>query len=284
MVYEVTAEEEGKKVFQVLKKHYPVSFVYKAFRKREVKLNGKRAKEDDRVEKGDTLKVFLPLKKKEMSFDILLDHPDFLVINKPKGIGMHEGKTITFKESLLSRLITFLKPKGITPYLVHRLDFNTSGCLLIAKTEKIAEEFEPLFLEGKIQKTYLALVQGLLQRPSGTLHATLPGRAGGFVPAITSYLVLRSFPYVRVTLLEAGLKTGRKHQIRLHFAGIKHPVVMDQKYGDFAFNKAFQKQWKLRSQFLHAKSLEFLWKEKSYAITAPLPSELEKCLKALKKY
>lgn len=280
--FQVKAQDQGKTIFQVLKKQYPVGLLHRLFRKRDVKLSGVRVKPETFVTKGDSIEIYVPAqKKKEPLIDILLEHRDFLVIHKPKGIGVHEGKTISFKESLLSKLIAFLEPKGIIPYLVHRLDFNTSGCLLVAKSEAIAEEFEKLFEEGKIQKQYLALVQGLMERSSGSLQSPLPGRTGVLVPAVTFYRVLKKYPKARVTLVEAGLKTGRKHQIRLHFSKIGHPIVMDQEYGNFAFNKLFRQRYKLKSQFLHAKSLEFEYQGEKISVEAPLPGVLEKVLKDL---
>lgn len=219
------------------------------------------------------------------SFTILLDHPDFLVIAKPAGMAMHEAKHISKSATLIHHLRIFLHGKDASERqkeeMVHRLDQDSSGCVLISKNPQTTKTFETMFKAGEVRKEYEVLVLGALKTPLGVLSTPLPGRGKEKVQAITEYQLIRKFPEYACSFVRAFPKTGRKHQIRLHFKLIGHPVVMDQVHGHFAKNKEFRKQFGLKRQFLHASKISFLWKGELIKVFCPLPEDLQSTLKKL---
>lgn len=279
--FTIHREDTDKKVASFLKKHFAKTFLHKAFRKRDVKVNDQRVTEDLILKRGDVVKVY-ERESKKLPGQILFENDDFLVLNKPKGIPVHEGKTVTSEQSLIGKLEKHYSPQKITPFLAHRLDTNTSGCLLIVKKERLLPVFESMFKEGKVRKSYMVLVVGLFKEKKGIIKIPLPGREKHLTEAETHFHVLRLFHRQKVTLLRAQILTGRKHQIRLHMAEIKHPVVLDQQYGDFAFNRDFKGRYKLSTQFLHAESLAFVFQGKSHSYRAPLEKGLQLTLDRLK--
>jgi 23S rRNA pseudouridine955/2504/2580 synthase len=202
-------------------------------------------------------------------------------LNKPAGIAVHEGKGILKRDTVLGRLEAEYRTRGIMPKLVHRLDQDTSGLLIVAKSNETAERLERLFETGDVEKEYLALVAGRLPTKRDTIDSSLPGRDGRLVTAVTHYKVEREFG--GATLARVRIDTGRMHQIRLHFASIHHPVVMDDEHGDFAFNKEFRKKFGLKRQFLHAAMIAFDYRGKMRKWTAELAEDLENTLKRLEK-
>ncbi|MEA2658808.1 MAG: rRNA pseudouridine synthase, partial [Candidatus Binatota bacterium] len=188
------------------------------------------------------------------------------------GIAVHEGKTDRKQETLLGILESRYRAAGIKPMLVHRLDKDTSGVLLVAKNSHSAKELEGLFESGKVEKRYLCLVVGRLPNNEGKIDFPLPGREGNPVRAITRYRVVKRFS--ETTLVRVTIETGRRHQIRLHFAQLGYPVVMDDQHGDFGFNKRFRKGFGLKRQFLHAEKLKLIYADQSREWTAPLAKEL----------
>lgn len=288
----ISSADHGKTVLSYLKGKFPFAFVHKIFRKNGLRVNGIRAKEGMVLKKGDELRFYIPVSDKPpkpsearseqpRGFNILLEHADFLIVNKKPGIAVHEGKTVSFRESLQGQLKTFLKEKNLEPFLVHRLDTNTSGCLIVAKNETAQKAFEQMFQEGKIQKEYSVLVSGLLKNRTGSMTYRLEGREGNAVNALTTYEVEQEFRHERFSLIRARIMTGRKHQIRIHFAKLGHPVVMDPIYGDFDLNKNFRKQYGLKRQFLHARSLRFVWHGEEINVGAALSADLAKTLRSL---
>ncbi len=281
---------EGSKTLEnFLKKRFPVGFVRKLFRNRAVRLNGSRSNPKEIVRPGDRLQLFIAFQKrpsaaaKENSltagFDILFEDDDLLIINKPAGIAVHEGKTIPKRRSILGMLEATYRPQGIAPKLVHRLDKETSGLLIVAKNEKICEQLRKNFETGNVEKEYQALVAGRLHAQEGLIDVPLPGRDGKPVSARTSYKVEKEF--TGTTLVRVRIETGRMHQIRLHFAGIGHPVVLDEQHGDFVLNRSFRKAHGLKRQFLHACSIAFEHHSKKLKRTAPLPEDLKRTLESL---
>jgi 23S rRNA pseudouridine955/2504/2580 synthase len=298
--------EEPKKLENFLKKRFPIGYVRRVFRKNGVRLNGKRAGPDQIIRPGDEVQLFIPFEKRPApaearpprapEFTILYENERFAVVNKAAGLAVHEGKSVSKNRSLLGMLEARYRPEGIVPRLVHRLDLQTSGLLLAAKNEAAAEELEQKFEEGEVDKQYLVLLVGQVRPREGKIDLPLPGRQGKPVSALTIYKVEREFPppgksrasaiiphpsSLSVSLVRATLKTGRMHQLRLHFAAIKHPVVMDEEHGDFSFNKEFRKAHGLKRQFLHASTLALEYGGKKYKWTAPLPDDLQRTLRSL---
>jgi 23S rRNA pseudouridine955/2504/2580 synthase len=280
--------ETVKKLENFLKKQFPIGYVRKLFRKNSVRLNGRRAKPEDLVRAGDRIQLYIDFEKPAETFkprpaltklDIIYEDNALLVLNKRAGIAVHEGKTVSKKESVLGILETQYRDRGIKPQLVHRLDKDTSGLLLVAKNPESAKELESCFETGAVEKEYLCLLVGRLPNNEGKIDFPLPGRGGNPVRALTRYHVVKKFS--EVTLVRAAIETGRLHQIRLHFAKLGYPVVMDDQHGDFGFNKRFRKAYGLKRQFLHAEILKIKTDGKSREWTAPLAKDLEKILRLL---
>src|SRR5207245_11026721 len=126
---------------------------------------------------------------------------------------------------------------------------DTSGLLVVAKDQRTAKETESRFEEGRVDKEYLALVVGRLPQSEGRIDFPLPGREGKAVHALTRFRIAKRFS--DTTLVRVTIETGRMHQIRLHFARLGYPVVLDDQYGDFTFNRTFRRAYALKRQFLH---------------------------------
>jgi 23S rRNA pseudouridine955/2504/2580 synthase len=285
----ITAGESSKKLENFLKKRFPIGYVRKLFRKNGVRLNGKRSKPDDLIAPGDCVQLYIPFDKDLKSsrqnvplrggLEIFFEDDEIIVINKPAGIAVHEGKDVLKRDSILGMLEARYRPQGIAPRLVHRLDRDTSGVLLAAKNAEAAKQFERLFADDGVEKEYVCLLVGRLQQNEGTLDLRLPGRQGKSVRALTRFRVVQRFS--ETTLVRANIATGRMHQVRLHFAHYGHPVVMDDQHGDFSFNKKFRKSYGLRRHFLHATTIALEYQGKRRSWTAPLPPDLAKTLELL---
>lgn len=143
------------------------------------------------------------------------------------------------------------------PALVHRLDKDTSGLIIAALSGEALRGFGKIIREREIKKEYLALVKGNMPQKSGNISMPLPGDA-----KISESVWSREKSFGEYDLVRVGLGTGRKHQIRIHFAEIGHPLLGDSKHGDFALNRKFKKDFGLSRLFLHATLLEFNWKGK----------------------
>jgi 23S rRNA pseudouridine955/2504/2580 synthase len=287
----VPATETDKKLQTFLKSRFPIGYVRKLFRKNGLRVNGNRSKPDDLVRAGDRIRLYIPFEKTirhrdttpfaPPKFSVIYEDPRLLVINKPAGIAVHEGKRVLKRHSLIGALESRYREPGVTPQLVHRLDKDTSGVLLIAKDELTRQELEAIFAEGRdVEKEYLCLVAGRLQDNQGQIDLPLPGREGVPVRALTRFKVLDRFS--QTTLARVSIESGRMHQIRLHFAAIGYPVVLDDQHGDFAFNKQFNKKFRLKRQFLHASRLEIKHGGKRRVWSAPTPPDLQKVIEALR--
>jgi 23S rRNA pseudouridine955/2504/2580 synthase len=282
----LSGSESPKKLENFLKKHFPIGYVRKLFRKNGVRINGRRGGSDDIIRAGDRIQLYIPFeleaaveRRSRAKIDIVFEDDSLLVINKPADLAVHEGKTVSKQESLLGILESQYRDRGIKPQLVHRLDKDTSGLLLVAKNQQAATELASSFETGKVDKEYLCLVVGRLQTNEGTIDFPLPGRDGKPIRALTRFRVVKR--YSAVTLLRVASETGRLHQIRLHFAKLGYPVVKDDQHGDFGFNKRFRKEFALKRQFLHAEKLRLNYAGKNREWTAPLAKDLQKTLQLL---
>lgn len=287
----VPAAESDKKLQSFLKGRFPIGYVRKLFRKNGLRVNGKRSKPEDVVRAGDRIQLYIPfettIRRSDTppvaapDFAVIYEDSKVLVINKPAGIAVHEGKQVLKRHSVIGALESQYREQGVLPKLVHRLDKDTSGLLIIAKDELTAAELEAIFAAGKnAEKEYLCLVAGRLQDNDGKIDFALPGREGAPVRALTRFKVLDRFS--QTTLARVSIETGRMHQIRLHFAALGYPVVLDDQHGDFNFNKNFTKNYGLKRQFLHASRLEIKHGGKKRVWSAPLPSDLQNVIDALR--
>jgi 23S rRNA pseudouridine955/2504/2580 synthase len=194
---------------------------------------------------------------------------------------VHEGKDLLKRDTIIGMIESRYRSQGIVPRLIHRLDKDTSGVLVIAKSEQARQKSETAFENEEIEKEYLCLVAGRLHEKEGKIDTPLPGREGKPVHALTRYRIEAKFS--ETTLVKVWIATGRMHQIRLHFAELGYPVVMDDQHGDFAFNKKFRTVYGLKRQFLHAARLRLEYRGKARAWVASLPADLQQTLNALKE-
>ncbi|MDD5099092.1 MAG: RNA pseudouridine synthase [Candidatus Colwellbacteria bacterium] len=229
---------------------------------------------------------------------VIYESSEFLVINKPAGLLVHRTRAKKKKEEEPTVVDWILENRPeiksvgddpeTRPGIVHRIDRETSGILVIAKTQVFFDYLKELFKEKKVKKTYLALVYGVVQDDKGIIDKPI-GLKGGTIKrtvhggkmikeAITEFKVIRRFE--ELTLVEASPKTGRTHQIRVHLASIGHPIVGDSLYG----GKKQKKSSTLTSrQFLHARSIEFESAPgHKVSFSADLPDDLARLIKELK--
>ena len=279
-------------------------------------VNGESVKSNYKVKPGDKIKVMFShppyenlLVGEEMSLNIIFEDEYLLVVNKPPGIVVHPGHG-NYSGTLLNGLIYHFKNlpsnKDGRPGLVHRIDKDTSGLLVIAKTELFSTNIAKQFYLKTSKRKYIALVWGVVEKDEGTINENLArdpkNRLIMSVPedkeigksAITHYKVLERFNYV--TLLECQLETGRTHQIRAHMKFIGHPIFSDQRYGGdkilkgTIFNKYkqfVQNCFKtLPRQALHAKSLGFSHPvlKKELDFVSDLPEDFKECLNKWRNY
>jgi 23S rRNA pseudouridine955/2504/2580 synthase len=276
--YIVPQNLDGVPIGHFIEKEFSKGYLKSVIRKKAVRVNGEKVTLDYVLEAGDEVEFFLkfePLKRVEI--DVIFENEDFFVINKPYGVAVHAGEGVKEKEALTS----ILGEKFGKYYLVHRLDLNTSGALIVAKNPESQEVFKKMFRDGKITKEYLALVLGSLKK--GVIDDKLEGRKGQEVEAKTFYDPISQYPDDGVSYLTVRIEHGRFHQIRKHFSMIKHPIAGDQKYGEYDANRLLAKKFGLKRQFLHASRVYFGWKGEHMSIKAYLPADLEKVISQLNK-
>jgi 23S rRNA pseudouridine955/2504/2580 synthase len=296
----VDEESAGQRLDNFLIRHLkgvPKTHVYRIIRSGEVRVNKGRASADTRIESGDVVrlppvrisdkvaeKAARPAPGRE--FPLLLEDDALMAIDKPAGVAVHGGSGVSF--GVIEQLRQ-ARPLAKLLELVHRLDRETSGILLVAKKRSALKHVQDQFRERETGKTYLALVQGQwpekLKVIDSALHKFLlpDGERRVRVTSNDDPDGMRSITLVKVaerwntcTLLEVTIKTGRTHQIRVHLASQGHPIAGDDKYGDFEWNKALQKQG-LKRMFLHAWRLQFTHPAtgKRVELMSNLPPELQ---------
>jgi 23S rRNA pseudouridine955/2504/2580 synthase len=279
----------------------PKSHVFRVIRKGEVRINGKRAKPETRLQASDIVRVppvrvgaaapprrASPAMVGAVTGAIIREEPRLLVIDKPAGVAVHGGSGVSFG---VIEALRAARP-GEELELAHRLDRETSGILLVTRKPAALRTLHALLREGQVEKSYLALVKGKWELGKKRIDVPLRTdiRVGGerTVKADASgkeaASVFRPVQFFgkRATLVEVGLETGRTHQIRVHAAHAGYPLAGDEKYGDAEFN-AKMRELGLTRMFLHAHQVSFTWPESGieFSANAPLPPELAAVLDKL---
>ncbi|MDC8784065.1 RluA family pseudouridine synthase [Roseateles koreensis] len=290
-------------------KGVPKTHVYRVIRAGEVRVNKGRAHADTRLELGDEVRIppvrlperveaaareFVPARE----FPVLFEDDHLIAINKPAGVAVHGGSGVSF--GVIEQLRQ-ARPEAKFLELVHRLDKETSGLLLIAKKRSALVALQEQFRERETGKTYAALVWGDWAENKKVIDVALLKFTGSdgerWVRAVENShdpqadQAKRSISLVKVlkrlkgaSLLDVTIKTGRTHQIRVHLAHAGHSIVGDPKYGDFEANRAMARgAHRFERMFLHAKRLRFVHPstELELELQAPLPPECEKLLQDL---
>lgn len=282
-------------------KGLPKSRIYRILRKGEIRVNKKRVQPSYRLQEGDEIRIppvqlddkpALPKPGKSLvdllKQRILYEDKNLFIINKPSGVPVHGGTNVGIG---VIEVFRTMYPKLPHLELAHRLDMDTSGCLILVKKRSVLKEIHGLLREGEISKIYQALTMGHWKSSELRVEAALQknflasgerivrvnkeGKA-----SITQFKVIKSFQ--DADLVEATLLTGRTHQIRVHAQHRSHPIAGDDKYGDKTFSKKMR-EFGLKRLFLHARSLDFSLPStgQHISVTAPLDDDLQEVLRSL---
>ncbi|WP_082030811.1 23S rRNA pseudouridine(955/2504/2580) synthase RluC [Thiolapillus brandeum] len=305
-VRHVTVDErgDGQRIDNFLLrelKGVPRALVYRLLRKGEVRVNKGRAKAGRKLAAGDVVRI-PPVRLPEASIPgvpsgnqieriektVIYEDNLLLILNKESGLAVHGGSGISFG---VIELLRASRPDQKSLELAHRLDRDTSGCLMLAKKRSALRILQQLQRDGRVRKRYVALLAGRWSRDRQQVKVPLKKntlRSGERMVRVdaagkdahTEFRVLKRFP--NATLVEAELKTGRTHQIRVHAQYLGTPILGDEKYGDEQANRDFR-QLGLKRLFLHAASLRFPWPDRNepYTFDAPLSAELQRLLDKL---
>ncbi|HKS33774.1 MAG TPA: 23S rRNA pseudouridine(955/2504/2580) synthase RluC [Enterobacteriaceae bacterium] len=302
----ITADEAGQRIDNFLRtqlKGVPKSMIYRILRKGEVRVNKKRIKPEYKLEDGDEVRIppvrvaerddeaVSPHLKKVAALEgvILYEDDHLLVLNKPSGTAVHGGSGLSFG---VIEGLRALRPEARFLELVHRLDRDTSGVLLIAKKRSALRSLHEQLREKGMQKDYLALVRGQWQSHVKVVQAPLLKnilQSGERVvrvnsegkPSETRFKVEER--YESATLVRCSPVTGRTHQIRVHTLHAGHPIAFDDRYGDREFDAQLANTG-LSRLFLHAAALTFTHPGtgETLRIEAPMDSQLKRCLQILR--
>jgi 23S rRNA pseudouridine955/2504/2580 synthase len=301
----ISDEEAGQRIDNFLLricKGVPKSHIYRVLRSGEVRVNKGRIDQMYRLAEGDMVRI-PPIRLAEKTaqsapgaeFSILLEDNSMLIIDKPAGVAVHGGSGVSY--GVIEQLRA-ARPHAKFLELVHRLDRDTSGILLLAKKRSALTNLHEQIREGLLDKRYLVLIQG--DWKNQRQHINLPlfkynapdgeRRVRVQADGLASHTVFSLLQkYGSFALLEAELKTGRTHQIRVHLASSGFAIAGDDKYGDFALNRLLQKadgkRIALKRMFLHAHQITFVHPEtgKPVTLNSPLPSECAAFLNSMEK-
>jgi 23S rRNA pseudouridine955/2504/2580 synthase len=301
---QIDADQAGRRIDNLLVSllgDVPKSHIYRMLRRGEIRINGRRAKPETRVEAADRIRL-PPIRREPepqtvrgggargqfLEGRVLHEDEEMLIVDKPAGMTVHAGSGLRY-----GLIETLRNARGAEHFLelAHRLDRDTSGCLIIAKSMRALRRLHGQLREGRIAKHYLLLARGTWKGPDRTISSSLKKdmRTGGEAVvrvdehagkhAVTHFSLRRQF--AGCCLLNADLETGRTHQIRVHASHAGFPLAGDEKYGDEAFNLQMRGAG-LRRLFLHAERLEIPLESGALVkVESPLPAELERVLAAL---
>jgi 23S rRNA pseudouridine955/2504/2580 synthase len=303
--WEVGGDDAGQRLDNFIQRRLaalPRSRIYRIIRKGEVRVNGHRAAPDTRLAEHDRVRI-PPLRMsatpeepgptrpsaqltQRIAGCIVHEDADLLVLDKPAGVAVHGGSGVS---AGMIEALRALRPHE-TLELVHRLDRDTSGCLLVARNARTLRELHAGLREGAFEKRYMALLKGKWELGAKRIDVPLRTdlRVGGErtvrahssgKPSVSEFRPVQFFGK-RATLVEVTLHTGRTHQIRVHAQHAGHPVAGDDKYGDAGFNQ-LMRTLSLTRMFLHAHVVSFTRGGRELAFNAPLPPELKAVLDRL---
>lgn len=262
-----------------------------------VQVNSKKSKVSYKVQNGDIIEIHIPeakqldLKAQEIPIEVVYEDSDIIVVNKPKGLVVHPANG-NWDGTLVNAIMAICKDSlsgiggEVRPGIVHRLDKDTSGLLIIAKNDKAHINMSNEIKNREVKKVYIALVRGIVAENEATINMPI-GRSNkdrkkmavvkNGKEAITHFKVIKRFD--KYTLLEVKIDTGRTHQIRVHLSEIGHPVVGDEIYSNG------KNEFGVHGQLLHAKSLDFKHPitGKDMHLEAELPEEFKNILKKLEE-
>ena len=269
----VEKEEEGKRIDAYLAKKEDISreHVQRIIKEENILVNGKKTKPAYKVQKNDKISLEeeqpkeIELKAQEIPIEIIYQDDDIIVVNKPKGMVVHPGNGNpdgTLVNSLMAICKDSLSGIGgeIRPGIVHRLDKDTSGVLVVAKNDKAHINLSNQIKNHEVEKTYIALVRGIVKENEATINMPIGRNKNDRKKmavekdgkeASTNFKVLERYPKDNCTLLEVKIETGRTHQIRVHLSHIGYPVIGDEVYSNG------KNKWRIKGQCLHAKKLKF---------------------------
>ena len=296
----VGLQDTGKRLDNLLigkLKHLPRSLVYKLIRKGRIKINGKRANASVRVENGDFVRIPTNLEKKSQRKDIpkhiirileksiIFEDESIIVVNKPAGLGSHAGSGLSYG---LIEIMRQIFPTALKLDLAHRLDRDTSGCILLSKNLSTLRGLHQLWYENRVEKTYVGLFRGLIPPKLNHINASLRvdrvaeeekrAHVGSGKAASTTFSKKSSCG--SHTLATLRLNTGKMHQIRAHARHINHPLAGDTKYGDRIFNRSMTKIG-LSRLFLHASHLKICSDHINLDVEASIPELLSNVISKL---
>ena len=293
----IVENEESKRIDAYISENteYSRTAVQRLIEENKIIVNGKKEKASYKVQNGDKIEIEeqpakeIELKAQDIPLEILYEDDDIIVVNKPKGMVVHpangnpDGTLVNAVMAICKDSLSGIGGE-IRPGIVHRLDKNTSGAIIIAKNDKAHINLSEQLKNHEIKKTYIALVRGVVKENNATINMPI-GRSKkdrkkmdvdkNGKEAITHFKVLKR--YKDCTLLEINIETGRTHQIRVHLSHIGYPIIGDEVYSN-GKNKL-----NIEGQCLHAKSLDFKHPitGKNMHIEAPIPEYFENIIKEL---
>lgn len=270
--------------------------IQKLISQQHITINGKSIKQTYKLQDGDQIHITPPDTNHELKaiahpLEIVFENQDIYIINKPAGISVHPSEQNPGEETLINWMLgnrmELSNPSDkLRPGIVHRLDKDTSGLLIIAKNNPAHQKLNQMMADRKIQKNYYAICffepmskQGVIDAPiardfTNRTKMTIENSSHART-AITEFTLLKSqkLEEHKLSLLDINLKTGRTHQIRVHLNSIGLPIVGDQKYGSNKLNRRFFPE--IKRQALHAYKLQFDWNEETVCATCELPEEIK---------
>lgn len=301
MNIKVNEENVGKRIdsfIPMVQEDISRSMVQKLIEQKKIKVNGKETKHSYKLKLNDEIEIFVPeakeinLKAQDIPLNVIYEDNDIIVINKPKGMVVHPANGNpdgTLVNAVMNKCKDSLSGIGgeIRPGIVHRLDKDTSGAIIVAKNDKAHIALSEQLKNHEVKKTYLALVRGIIKENEATINMPIArskkDRKKMDVDkdgkeAITHFKVLGRYKN-KYTLLQINLETGRTHQIRVHLSHIGYPIIGDEVYSNG------KNEWNVSGQCLHAWKLEFIHPVmgKKISLEAEIPEYLKNIIKELEE-